>query len=1155
MGRHSLVLVLGFLSSLHAEVASIAWPTYFEQTSAATWSGRSSLEGARIAADQFILPGANLRLRFRWDARMGLSDVGGDSLLEGHSYVLRGDGSDEFSHAERVRSSGSAGYGVVYYSGSRGFEFDVEVQPRKSPDNVGFESLDADLSVDGEGRLLAGGQVIALKPVAYQNDDAGARTIVTAEYQLDDVRHVRFVVGEYESNRKLIIDPVTFITKYAPQGTTGADVFAFRELAGGDVLIAGQAYPDEGYWLNAPLTGDNRCYVARLSLATKTVKYVSYFGDSGGDGGGLGCTSVDVDADGRIFVLGQAAAGSTMITADAQFRGNGYNLQFLARISATGRQIEYATYLLLGCQDPKMSAGRGGRVYLGCLTNDSGLAGSIQAPGGAFPTIPGRGTFASIQLYNTELRRYERYTYFAASTISLMTVSPTGAVFITGSTTATDLPLKDAFFTTPPANIITGGAYIAAFSPDLSTLTLSSYVSGQGGFAFVTSLSFEPGGAIRIFGTAKEGAIPGLNAIPPFSIRQGAFTLVVTPGVPGFQSGAWLTNPSFRVNENGDDQSIVLPDGRLCVTGNWLNGLSLSTKLLACTDKNRVAFESTSDLPGILIQRLMPSSTGGVWVMGSMTGGIAPQFAQDAMQPIPTSLAPAFVHVDPSPRKPILFTPNPLWVQPLEDLRGRMTGENFGYGMVLRLPDRDMTLVVPNNFVAQVNTSGYFDGLQRGYYTGKLVTQPLVNPLESEPFPVVVPYRAPLGMPVEYFGVRGRLLVFAPVYDETVVTWRGRRLPLIPYENPTQRYVDLPADLMQPGQGVLEVRNPQPGGGVSQVVLSINTAGDMIVPLVIHNMPWTVATLFTVDKAKGLVYFLPSTEPRGFSLGVAKLDAPDQSRIVTVNDPPTFAVTAMDLSYDGAFVYVLDNRGGVSRYRTDTLQRDVAFSIPADLQLPYSNTRTYSLVPMKDSPETVVMTTPAGRLIVVDGAARRPYTSGDFPSVVPQLRAILATRDFVYAVSGNVFSSSNEACLIRYPVDSLGLGEPEQFCNLPAQWGKYSEMRRVGRRMLLTDGIRTLELSLSVAPSLAVGLTNLDLDTRLLAAPETIPGASVSGAPRSLVRIQDFETEEVLYRYPSDGFYEQVVRSVSLAGSTMLLQVGNRIYFVLDWRTQVADAR
>ncbi|MGB5764798.1 MAG: DUF4347 domain-containing protein, partial [Sedimenticolaceae bacterium] len=184
------------------------------------------------------------------DANMDLSVAGQDQLASNSNYLI---GNDESNWQTNVENFGSVYYDDVYegidlryYGNQRQLEYDFVVAAETDPNviRLSFDGIvDAEITETGELRLILneqGDDAYFKAPISYQTADDGSRVSVESAYVLHDDGSIGFTLGEYDSSRELVIDPIldylTFI------GGTGYEVGQDIAVDGsGNVYITGQA--------------------------------------------------------------------------------------------------------------------------------------------------------------------------------------------------------------------------------------------------------------------------------------------------------------------------------------------------------------------------------------------------------------------------------------------------------------------------------------------------------------------------------------------------------------------------------------------------------------------------------------------------------------------------------------------------------------------------------------------------------------------------------------------------------------------------------------------------------------------------------------------------------------------------------------------------
>src|SRR5205823_1784065 len=107
----------------------------------------------------------------------------------------------------------------VYESADQHLEYDFDLAPGADPAAIALRHDGADaLRLDEAGNLqlqLSVGRLTERAPLAWQLDAAGRRRAVACRYRLDADGTVRFVLGTYDRQRPLTIDPVVVFSTYS----------------------------------------------------------------------------------------------------------------------------------------------------------------------------------------------------------------------------------------------------------------------------------------------------------------------------------------------------------------------------------------------------------------------------------------------------------------------------------------------------------------------------------------------------------------------------------------------------------------------------------------------------------------------------------------------------------------------------------------------------------------------------------------------------------------------------------------------------------------------------------------------------------------------------------------------------------------------------
>jgi uncharacterized protein (TIGR03437 family) len=431
---------------------------------------------------------------------------------------------------------------------------------------LGFADA-AKVSIDGNGDLVLGtsaGDLRQHKPVVYQNI-GGERREVAGRYVIEGDRQVKFEIGAYDRSSELVIDPVliystylggldtefgnsvetdaagntyvtgitysrdfmikdavqtslkgvgnAFVSKFDPQGR-----LLYSTYLGGSSEDAGIAITCDGAGnaflvgatdsLNFPTTsgvaqatkgGRLDLFVAKLNSTGNGLVYSSYVGGSDDEVAG----GVVIDGSGNAYITGQTLSANFPVRNAVQGTLRGTSDAFLVKLNATGSSTVYSTFL----------GGTGREAGFGVAVDGSGaayLTGIVYS--NDFPTVNAIQTSIGgrvdlfLSKFNADGNALVYSTYFGGNHDDAgygIGVDSQGRVAITGFTTSTNFPTKNAFQT---ANAGGDDAIIAKFDGN-GSLLFSSYMGGAAeDRAF--DLAVLPSGGVYLTGRTDSENFP-----------------------------------------------------------------------------------------------------------------------------------------------------------------------------------------------------------------------------------------------------------------------------------------------------------------------------------------------------------------------------------------------------------------------------------------------------------------------------------------------------------------------------------------------------------------------------------------------------------------------------------------------------------------------
>ncbi|HEY6337262.1 MAG TPA: SBBP repeat-containing protein [Candidatus Sulfotelmatobacter sp.] len=374
------------------------------------------------------------------------------------------------------------GIDLVFYGTGREVEYDLVVHPWADPNRIEL-SIDGETSatIEKDGALALatrGGPIRFKAPVIYQEMSEGRQSVrghFTLTSTPDSRKKLTFAVEPYDHSRTLVIDPV--------------------------------------------------------------LDYSTYLGGSANDW----ADAIAVDNAGNAYIAGVTASLNFPVTANAVFPVNGgcdYNCYdaFVAKISTTGNELEYAT-------------------YLGGSGDDFGNAIAIDASGNAY--ITGATNSTDFPTTSDALQRSCGGTCFYHDAF-VAKLNPTGSAllystylggsgedwgsgiavlnnnaYVSGFADSTDFPVTPGAFQTTLQG--QGSSFVAQFNATAAALNFSTFL-GE------TDL-YDYGGTI-VVDAAGYSYVAGVTLSANFPQTAGAFH---TPALPGLSSNMYI----LKLNPTG----------------------------------------------------------------------------------------------------------------------------------------------------------------------------------------------------------------------------------------------------------------------------------------------------------------------------------------------------------------------------------------------------------------------------------------------------------------------------------------------------------------------------------------------------------------------------------------------------------------------------
>jgi len=408
------------------------------------------------------------------------------------------------------------GIDLKYYGNGKQMEYDFIVSPGADFTQIQIEYEGTkSLSVNEAGELVVEtdwGRVTELRPLVYQVKD-GATQIVKGEYTLLSDNSFGFALSDgHNPELALVIDPVLeFVVQF---GGVGNDVFIGIVLDyAGCAYVVGNTDSWDFPTYNAYDGSYNGLFdacVAKMSAAGDEFIYSTFLGGSANDG----AFDVAVDLEGNAYLCGLTESSDFPTNNAYDYTYNGDRDAFVAKISPTGAELEYSTFL----------GGSGDEFAMGVVADRSGAAcvvGYTYSP--EFPTNDGfdnsfngwlDGFVTKLSASGAELVFSSFLGGTSADRASGIDLDTAGFIYVAGKTSSADFPVKGGY-----DNVLLEqdqDAFVAKIEPTGDSLVFSTLVGGSA-FEAAASLAVDVSGYVYLTGStqgessdfASAGALDG----------------------------------------------------------------------------------------------------------------------------------------------------------------------------------------------------------------------------------------------------------------------------------------------------------------------------------------------------------------------------------------------------------------------------------------------------------------------------------------------------------------------------------------------------------------------------------------------------------------------------------------------------------------------
>lgn len=498
------------------------------------------------------------------------------------------------------------GIDIVFYGNPRQLEYDICVAPGKKPDaRLQFEGA-KELSIGESGNLCIqtedDHQIQMQKPFIYQLVD-GKKAVIEGSYTLLAKNEVGFKIGDYDTKKSLVIDPVMSYSTYL--GGSNADFAnAITVDSAGNTYVTGATNStDFPPFSLPPLSLD--VFVVKIDPTASMILYATFLGGSGQDFG----NDLEIDLLGNAYVTGQTLSPDFPTTLGAyQTLLKGSSDGYVTKLDPTGSTLLYSTYLGGSNFDftTSIAIDSSGNAFVTGQTNSTDFpvtSGTYQ------PSLLG-GLNAFVTKLNSLGTGLVYSTYLGGSQIDFGTeisVDSSGNAFVFGETSSSDFPTTSGAFqkTMPGA----GNTFITKFNSFGNGLIYSTFLGGsdseQSGGLFI-----DPSGNAYVTGSTISSDFPTTPGVIQSTLALDAENTFITK--LNSTGSALIYSTFFGGSVTGQGEGIVA-DSR----GNaYIIGLTESANFPLTSNALQTVFPGNSS---VFLVKINPTAT--ILIYSSFLGG------------------------------------------------------------------------------------------------------------------------------------------------------------------------------------------------------------------------------------------------------------------------------------------------------------------------------------------------------------------------------------------------------------------------------------------------------------------------------------------------------------------------------------------------------
>lgn len=458
------------------------------------------------------------------------------------------------------------GIDIIYYGNEKQLEYDFIVAPNANPNLIKLAFSEAtNLIINQQGDLIinVNGQIIyQKKPDIYQYINGNKKSI-KGNYKLSESNQISFQIGDYDSTKALVIDPVIGYSTFLG-GTDNDFSNAIAVDTEGNTYLVGHTAST-----NFPVSnfqqqnnkGKNDLFITKIAPDGNRVIYSTYIGGLDNDFG----NSIAVDTAGNVYVSGYTFSSDFPVFNAVQPK-NGNTIAntggdaFILKLNSQGNALVYSTYLG-GMGDDLASSiaiDSQNNAYVTGFTNSANfpVANAVQSRsnGGFDAFVAKLNPMGSNLVYST---------YFGGSDNDFgnaIAIDKDRNAYFVGVTDSRNFPAINPLQSTNSGD---SDGFITKISATGNIVNFSTYFGGSS-FDNITSIAVDNTNNIYLTGVTNSRDFTVVNAMQSTkSTSLDAFVSKLT------STGSNLVYSTY-LGGNGDDQANSLSldaDNNVYLTG------------------------------------------------------------------------------------------------------------------------------------------------------------------------------------------------------------------------------------------------------------------------------------------------------------------------------------------------------------------------------------------------------------------------------------------------------------------------------------------------------------------------------------------------------------------------------------------------------------